>query len=54
MYQNIIDPIKNKTLGIYRISDGASIPFDSENNDYLAYLDWVAEGNTAQESTPEI
>ena len=26
-------------------NDGTSIPFDSANTDYQAYLEWVAEGN---------
>ena len=26
------------------------IPLDNENSDYLAYLDWVSEGNTADPS----
>jgi hypothetical protein len=30
------------------------IPIDEENRDYVAYLEWVAEGNTAEEWTPEI
>jgi len=25
-----------------------SIPFDPENTDYQEYLEWVAEGNTAE------
>jgi len=29
------------------------IPFDEQNTDYAAYLEWVAEGNTADEWTPE-
>lgn len=24
------------------------IPFDEENTDYIEYLEWVAEGNTAE------
>lgn len=27
-------------------SDGAVIPPDPRNADYLAYLDWVAQGNS--------
>ena len=38
---NIINVIKRKT-------DNAYIPMDEANTDYQAYLDWVAEGNTAE------
>lgn len=31
---------------IIRDYDGATIPMDTGNSDYLAYLDWVAAGNT--------
>ena len=34
---------------IIRLSDGALIPMTEENTDYQAYLDWVAEGNIAEE-----
>jgi hypothetical protein len=27
--------------------DGACIPMSEDNSDYLAYLSWVEEGNTA-------
>ena len=33
---------------IIRTTDRAAIPIDSQNTDYQAYLDWVAEGNTAE------
>jgi len=34
---------------IYRISDEAWIPSDEANTDYKQYLEWVAEGNEAEE-----
>ena len=33
---------------IIRTSDGAGIPFHPTNTDYQEYLEWVAEGNTAE------
>ena len=33
---------------ILRKEDNAFIPFDEENTDYQEYLEWVAEGNTAE------
>lgn len=39
--------------GIVRQSDGALIPIDPRNSDYVAYLEWEALGNTP-DPIPEI
>ena len=46
MYKLLPDhPVFGKAQNIIRIEDGASIPMNSDNTDYQAYLKWVEEGN---------
>jgi len=46
MYKLIKSPSQQEPKTVLRLSDNASIPFDTGNIDYQAYLKWVAEGNT--------
>ena len=47
-YKKTKDPNGNASNIIKRIADGACIPPDPANTDYQEYLEWVAEGNTAE------
>ena len=48
------DDLSGNVLGVMRlknsqgITDNAYIPFDPDNMDYQEYLEWVADGNTAE------
>ncbi len=35
-------------IGIWRIDTQQGIPIAEDNTDYQEYLEWVAEGNTAE------
>ena len=49
-YKLVKDPITAEENVVNKILTGRclSIPFDPANVDYQEYLEWVAEGNTAE------
>ena len=51
MYKKLNDLTTNQEADvILRLSDNASIPKNEANTDYQAYLEWLAEGNTPEET----
>jgi len=48
MYKIIISFGQTEPNTVQRLSDNVFIPFDPANRDYVAYLKWLAEGNTPQ------
>lgn len=42
-YKIIIAPLGGNV--VHRLSDNAFIPFDPQNVDYQAYLQWLSEGH---------
>ena len=47
-YKLIKDASTNEICIVLRKTDKTYIPFDPANSDYTNYLEWVAEGNTAE------
>ena len=48
-YKLMKTPDGDQILAVYRLSDGAAIPFDEGNMDYIEYKAWFDAGNTPQE-----
>ena len=51
LYKLLKDPISEQVCSISKDDGGGqftSIPINEENTDYQEYLEWVAEGNTAE------
>ncbi len=52
-YQLTRNPITGETNVIIRWPDGAFIPTDPANADYVAFLAWLDEGNQADPASPD-
>jgi hypothetical protein len=48
MYKLLKNSYGVPPMVVLRKSDNASIPFNSGNTDYQAYLAWLDEGNTPE------
>ena len=53
MYKLLPNTIMGAATCVYRLSDNACIPFDPDNTDYQAYLQWLSEGNQPIPATEE-
>lgn len=53
-YTSVWDAMQNQVSDqiIKRDEDGAFIPFDPDNVDYRAFLEWLYEGNEPTPYTP--
>ncbi|MFY9835995.1 MAG: hypothetical protein WAK55_05910 [Xanthobacteraceae bacterium] len=46
----LVSPLPGATMQhVLRVADNTFIPFDPANRDYQEYLEWVAEGNQADD-----
>jgi hypothetical protein len=48
MYKLLLPNEFGKITTVCRVVDNSFIPFDPANTDYIAYLAWLAEGNTPE------
>tara|TARA_R100001224_G_scaffold74117_1_gene45512 strand:+ start:1144 stop:1326 length:183 start_codon:yes stop_codon:yes gene_type:complete len=50
IYKFVKSPYTGENIGIKKQIDNlvSQFPFDEGNRDYQDYLEWVAEGNTAE------
>lgn len=48
-YRQIFSELTQEVIGVVRLSDSVSIPFDSMNTDYQAFKTQVLEGATLED-----
>jgi hypothetical protein len=46
MYKLTINTFGGEPQSVIRTTDGACIPFDPANTDFVEYQKWLSEGNT--------